>query len=128
LAKLLVPNERFLDCCEDFYKRDGFVKWSDVARALGITRQAVQIRVNKLREIGELDEATFERYQSMSSRRAAAKRNRELSRDLEQRTPRVQFTPENFAWLRKECELRQITIADIVNGLVNKARVPTVEN
>lgn len=128
MAKLLVPNERFLDCCEDFYKRDGFVKWSDVARALGITRQAVQIRVNKLREIGELDEATFERYQSMSSRRAAAKRNRELSRDLEQRTPRVQFTPENFAWLRKECELRQITIADIVNGLVNKARVPTVEN
>lgn len=128
MAKLLVPNERFLDCCEDFYKRDGFVKWSDVARALGISRQAVQIRVNKLREIGELDEATFERYQSMSSRRAAAKRNRELSRDLEQRTPRVQFTPENFAWLRKECELRQITIADIVNGLVNKARVPTVEN
>ena len=61
LAKLLVPDDRFLECCEDFYKRDGFVKWADVARALGISRQAVQIRITKLRENGNLDDATFER-------------------------------------------------------------------
>ncbi len=122
MAKTLVPTDRFLTCCEEFYKRDGFVKWADVARALGITRQAVQIRVNKLRENGELDDATFERYQSMSSRRAASRTNEELRRQAQKCQRTISLTPENEAWIRKECELRQVLTSDIVNGLINKVR------
>lgn len=125
MAKLLVPTERFLACCEDFYKRDGFVKWADVARALGVSRQAVQFRLTKLRESGELDDATFERYQSMSSRRAASRTNEELRRQAQKCQRTISLTPENEAWIRKECELRQVLTSDIVNGLINKARETT---
>lgn len=122
MAKLLVSDDRFLACCEDFYKRDGFVKWADVARALGITRQAAQIRINKLRETGNLDDATFERYRSMSSRRAASRTNEELRRQAQKCQRTIALTPENEAWIRKECELRKVLTSDIVNGLINKAR------
>lgn len=111
-----------LKYCADFYKRDGFVKWSDVARALGISRQAVHLRVKQAVATGDLDEATYELYQSMSSRRAAARTNEELRRDQAKRRPQILFTPDNYAWLRAESELRRVSISDLVNGLVNRAR------
>lgn len=122
LPRALVSTEQLLKYCADFYKRDGFVKWSDVARALGISRQAVHLRVKQAVAAGDLDEATFELYQSMSSRRAAARTNEELRRDQAKRRPQILFTPENYTWLRAESELRRVTISDLVNGLVNRAR------
>lgn len=122
LGKVLVTTEAVLQCCEQFYERDGFVKWADVARALGISRQGVLHRITKARADGDLSEADYERFRSMSSRRTAARYREEERRDIHRRTSDVVFTPENYAWLRKECELRQVTITDIVNGLLNKAR------
>ena len=122
MPRSLVTTAQVLQCCEDFYTRDGFVKWSDVARALDISRQAVHLRIKQALEHGDLSQDTYERYQSMSSRRAAARYNEELRRDSEKRRPQILFTPENYAWLRTQAELRRITIADIVNGLVHRAR------
>lgn len=122
LGKALVTTETLLECCEQFYERDGFVKWADVARALGISRQGVLHRITKARTDGTLSESDYERFRSMSSRRATARYREDERRDIQRRTSEVLFTPENYAWLRKECELRQVTIPDIVNGLLNKAR------
>jgi predicted DNA-binding protein YlxM (UPF0122 family) len=112
-----------LQLCEEFYKRDGFVSWSDVARALDVSRQAVQGRLKQAVECGELDTETFERFRSMSSRRAAARQNEEERRNAAKLTVQVGLTPENGAWLRAQCELRRITTTDIINGLITKARL-----
>jgi len=111
-----------IQLCEEFYERDGFVSWSDVARALGISRQAVQGRIKQAVERGELDTETFERFRSMSSRRAASRYNEEERRNEAKLTLQVRVTPENGAWLRAQCELRRLTAADIINGLLTKAR------
>jgi hypothetical protein len=111
-----------IQLCEEFYKRDGFVSWSDVARALGISRQAVQGRLKQAVERGELDTETFERFRSMSSRRAASRYKEEERRNEAKLSIQVGMTPENGAWLRAQCELRRLNPADIINGLLTKAR------
>ena len=122
MGRAIVSTDQLLQSCADFYKRDGFVKWADVARALGVSREAVRQRVQKAISTGELDQATYELYQSMSARRAASRYNKELSRDLDKRRPQVLLTPENYAWLRAQTELRRLTASDIINGLINRAR------
>ena len=122
MARTLVTTDQLLQSCADFYKRDGFVKWADVARALGVSREAVRQRVQKAITTGELDQATYELYQSMSARRAASRYNEELRRDLDKRRPQVSLSPENYAWLRAQTELRRLTASDIINGLINRAR------
>ena len=122
MARTLVTTAQLLESCADFYKRDGFVKWADVARALGVSREAVRQRIQKAVATGELDQDTFELYQSMSARRAASRYNEELRRDLDKRRPQVSLTPENYAWLRAQTELRRLTASDIINGLINRAR------
>lgn len=109
--------------CEDFYERDGFVSWSDVARALGISRQAVHSRLKLATERGELPPETLERYRSMSSRRAASRYREEERRAAAKLNIQIALTPENGAWLRAQCELRRLTNADLINGLVTKARL-----
>ena len=129
LASVLLPyvSELSLDevceTCQAFYERDGYVKGVDVGGAHGISRQAVQARLKHAVNTGRLDPAQLERWQSMSSR-AAASREREEKRDLNRKLRLdVQLTVENLGWLRTECERRQATSADVINGLINKARL-----
>lgn len=122
MPRSLVTDEQVFRSCEDFYKRDGFVKWADVARSLGISRQGVMHRLDKALKTGALDQATYVKWQSMSSRRAKARQNREDHYDALRRKVHLLFTPENYAWIRYQAELRQITASDIVNGLLNRAR------
>jgi len=110
--------------CEALYQRDGFVRWADVAKTHGLTRQAVQSRLRKATERGELDGATFERWQSMSARRTeTAKRAGIKDKDRKEREIRFTLSPENHTWLKDQCTERGCTRADILNGLINKARI-----
>lgn len=111
------------ETCQRLYERDGYVKWADVGTEHGITRQAVQARLKRAVATGRLDPAQLERWQSMSSR-AAASRKREEERELNRKLRLdVQLTVENLGWLRTECERRQSSSADVINGLINKARL-----
>jgi predicted DNA-binding protein YlxM (UPF0122 family) len=114
--------QQLVQLCEEFYQRDGFVSWSDVARALDVSRQAVHARLKQAVERSELDTETFERFRSMSSRRAASRYKEEERRSERKLSFQVGTTPENGAWLRAQCELRRLTAADIINGLLTKAR------
>ena len=114
--------QQLVQLCEEFYQRDGFVSWSDVARALDVSRQAVHARLKQAVERSELDTETFERFRSMSSRRAASRYKEEERRNEAKLTLQVRVTPENGAWLRAQCELRRLTAVDIINGLLTKAR------
>lgn len=91
-----------LDICEKLYQLNGFVKWSDVGKALGVSRQAVQLRLRAARE----------------NREQARLRDNERKR-LELK---IRLSPENAEWLRTECVFRKATSADIINGLINKER------
>lgn len=122
LAHQIFSTEHLLKCCADFYERDGFVKWADVARALGVSRQGVMHRLQKLLSEGALDPETYDKWQSMSARRAVARQNRADQRAQQRRTLQILITPENDAWLRHQKELRRLTNADIINGLITRAR------
>jgi urease accessory protein UreF len=118
-----ITLERLKEVCERFYDRDGFVKWSDVGAALGVSRQAVQLRLRAAVERGDISPETVERWQSMSSRRATTRERREQSQSEDSQLRRsIRFTPENMAWLQEECTFRKLTVPDIINGLVNVAR------
>jgi Rad3-related DNA helicase len=119
-----VSLQQLFVTCEALYQRDGFVRWIDVANTHGISRQAVQLRFKAAIERGELDQATYDRWQSMSARRTAtAKRAKEKDRLESTLRVSVVLSPENVTWLKDQCTERGCTRADIINGLVNKARM-----
>ena len=117
-----VRLEHHLSICERFYEKNGFVKWADVAEALGISRQGVQLRLKTAVERGEISQELVERFQSMTSRAAVSRENRENKQDRERLRLSVLFTAENLQWLQEEAVVRGVRTNDIVNGLVNRAR------
>jgi predicted ArsR family transcriptional regulator len=121
-----IPLPDLLAVCERLYARDGFVKWQDVGDALGISRQAVQLRLKAAVAKGDLTPESVERFQSVASRRSAARERARAGRAAAAAQARLtisaQLLPENVQWLRSEAVLRRATAADILNGLVTKAR------
>ena len=114
---------KMVEICERLYARDGFVTWKDVAAALGVARQTVQIRIKTAIERGELPQETLERWQSLSSRRATA-RERDMEREKERSKfwSKFKLTEENHTWLREEAAIRRVMMSDIVNGLLTRER------
>ncbi len=108
--------------CERLYRRDGFVKWVEVAEILGVSRQAVFNRMNNAVKQGTVTESEFEKWRSSSSRRAKARENLQLKRENEKLRISVTLTPDNKRWLAYQCEKSQAISSDIINGLINLAR------
>lgn len=124
LAPSAASLAQLIATCEVIYQRDGFVRWVDVAKVLGVSRQAVQLRLRRAIELGQIEQSTYDRWESMSSRRTAvAQRAKEKKLDEGKRNLRVMLTQENSDWLNTECDVRNCTRADIVNGLITKARI-----
>jgi hypothetical protein len=119
-----VSLQQLFVTCEALYQRDGFVRWADVAKTHGISRQAVQLRFKAAIERGELDQATYDRWQSMSARRTTTAQRSDAKEKLRKSLiMSFSLTPENHAWLKDQCTERGCTRADILNGLINKARI-----
>lgn len=115
--------ERILEVAERFYARDGFCRWTDVGKSLGVSRQAIQIRLKTAVERGDIPASTVERLQSMSSRAAASRERRaESSAERNKHRLRVQLTPENHQWLLEESTFRRCKTVDIINGLLTRER------
>ena len=117
-----VPLEHLLSICERFYEKNGFVKWADVAEALGISRQGVHLRLKTAVERGEISQGLVERFQSMTSRAAVSRENKENRQDQKRLRLSVLFTAENLQWLQEEAVVRGVRTNDIINGLVTRAR------
>jgi histone acetyltransferase (RNA polymerase elongator complex component) len=125
-GRALYTLAEILEICERFYQRDGFVKWADVARALGVSRTAIQTRLNDAVRRGDLDSAVLDRYRSIGSR-AAATREREKARKeaYNLTTFPITLTEENAAWVRKEAAFKGVYRTEFINGLISKAREST---
>lgn len=119
-------DQQMFDICERLYQLNGFVKWADVGKALGVSRQAIQLRLRAAVTRGDLPESEMERWASVSSRRATSRENHKRSRLTyeEKRRLKTEFTllPENYEWLRAECVYRKCTTADLLNGLITRER------
>lgn len=119
-----VSLDRLLSVCDLIYARDGFVTWTEVGKTLGISRQAVQLRLRAAIEKGDISPEVMEKYQSMASRTAAARERKEKRESDENKYRRyIRFMPENLEWLQAQSEERSATIPDIINGLITKARL-----
>lgn len=118
-----VPLQQLFGTAETLYQRDGFVRWAEVGNIHGISRSSVQLRFKRAIELGELDQATYNRWESSSSRGSIiAKRAGERRHDRNRSRLLIILTPENKDWLEAQCKERSVTSADIVNGLLNIAR------
>lgn len=112
-----------IDLCERFYERDGFVKWTAVAQALGVSRQAVQRRLITAVERGDIPQSTVDRYQSVASRAATSReRERQRKETYKLHTFPITLTEENAAWVRKEAAYQGVRKTEFINGLITKAR------
>lgn len=118
-ARTAVSLERILAVCDTYYAQQGYVVWQQVGDTVGLSRQAIQIRLRSAVEKGLITEELLDKYRSLAARRnAAAERERKSSLCRRYMT----FTPENVQWLQDEAERRGQQITEIVNGLVTRAR------
>jgi hypothetical protein len=122
-AKRPVSREEFFAICEDHYKRDGFVKWSTVADQLGVTRQAVAARLEKAVRLGHLPETDYKRWAGTKAREVFSAERQADRADKKRRTITPLLSPENHEWLTTECAKRHMRSGDLINELLDQARL-----
>lgn len=116
------PLEDVIATCERLYEAHGFVKWADVGKIFGVSRQSVLQRLQKAADRGDLAPGVLDRWRSASARIAQSKSNEQLRRENERLRISITLTPNNRRWLDTECVARHCRSADIINGLITKAR------
>jgi AraC-like DNA-binding protein len=97
-----VPPARYqqlIALAEAHYSRQGFVKWSDLATELGLSRQRILQLLQQAVGLGYITSDDLDRYRSEAARRMASRTNRELRRDLERLKLQLVLTPDNLRWL-----------------------------
>ncbi len=121
-----ISLERIVEVCERFYEEQGFVRWSDVAKIVGVSRQAIQLRLKACVERGELSPEDVERWQSLASRtaaeREAAAKTKERRREREKEYMWLKLSPENQEWVKVQAAIKRISYAQVIDGLINKVR------
>jgi len=113
-----------LELAETHYARQGFVKWSDLASALGLSRQRILQLMQQAVCLGHITAADLDRYRSEAARRAAARTNETVRRDLERLKIRVVLTPENYQWLTetRAASASGTTMGDLINTAITHFR------
>ena len=109
------------------YSVDGFVKWAEVAKAFGLSRQAISARLSQAVKNGKISEEDYERWRSMSSRITQSRYKEEIRRENAKLNISVTLTPDNKKWLSTESVVTQSSTSDLINGLINKARTGRTE-
>jgi hypothetical protein len=122
-----IKLDEITQTCERLYQRDGFVKWAEVAKAFGLSRQAISARLSQAVKNGKISEEDYERWRSMSSRITQSRYKEEIRRENAKLNISVTLTPDNKKWLSTESVVTQSSTSDLINGLINKARTGRTE-
>lgn len=122
-----VQIDRYIDLikrAEAHYSRQGFVKWSDLASELGVSRQRILQMMQSAIGLGHINADDLDRYRSVASRSKMARQNKELRRDLKRRRMQITLTPENYEWLVAACESGSYgtTRSDLINTALTHYR------
>lgn len=122
-----VQIDRYIDLikrAEAHYSRQGFVKWSDLASELGVSRQRILQMMQIAIGLGHITADDLDRYRSVASRSKMALQNKEMRRDLERCRMQLTLTPENYEWLVAACEFGSYgtTRSDLINTALTHYR------
>lgn len=100
--------EQVLQACEDFLRTYGFVNYAEIGRRLGISRQAVQLRLKTAHDKGQIDDYTFQRL-----RPSLRNDNVEMC---------IKVAPETRAFLNGMAERLDLRVSTIVEAAITKYR------
>lgn len=115
---------QLLALAEDHYTRQGFVKWSDLATELGVSRQRILQMMQQAICLGVITGDDLDRYRSADSRRKAAQSNQDERRALERLKVKLVLTPENLRWLDTALEAAPAGTSrcDLINTAITNYR------
>lgn len=121
------PTTRYTELialAEAHYARQGFVKWTDLATELGLSRQRILQLMQQAVCLGHLTEDDLDRYRSEAARRMAARTNATLRRDLEKLKIHLVLTPDNHQWLTAAYAAAPhgTTTGDLINAALTHFR------
>jgi hypothetical protein len=112
-----------IERCERHYAAQGFVKWSDLATELGVSRQLILQKLQRAVCHGLISPADLDRYRSTAARTRLGRTNEGIRRANDRLRVPVVLTPENHQWLRAQVQSRPgVTTADLINGFITRAR------
>jgi AraC-like DNA-binding protein len=109
---------------EAHYARQGFVKWTDLATELGLSRQRILQLLQRAVCLGLITEDDLDRYRSEAARRMASRTNAALRRDLEKLKLHLVLTPANHEWLTAAhaAAPHGTTTSDLINAALTQYR------
>jgi hypothetical protein len=112
-----------IERCERHYAAQGFVKWSDLATELGVSRQLILQKLQRAVCHGLISPADLDRYRSTAARTTLSRANEDIRRANGRLRVQLALTPDNHRWLRDQVESRPgVTTADLINGFLTRAR------
>jgi hypothetical protein len=112
-----------IERCERHYNAQGFVKWSDLATELGVSRQLVLQKLQRAVCHGLISSADLDRYRSTAVRNTLGRTNEDIRRANDRLRVQLALTPDNHQWLRAQVQSRPgVTTADLINGFITRAR------
>jgi DNA-binding transcriptional regulator LsrR (DeoR family) len=99
---------------EAHYARQGFVKWTDLATELGLSRQRILQLLQRAVCLGLITEDDLDRYRSEAA----------LRRDLEKLKLHLVLTPANHEWLTAAhaAAPHGTTTSDLINAALTQYR------
>lgn len=115
---------KLIERAEAHYSRQGFVKWSDLASEIGVSRQRVHQMMRIAVKSHYISKADLDRYRSPASRHKQAQENEELRSELKRCRVQFTLTQENHKWLtalRAEAP-PHTTIGDLINTVLTTCR------
>ena len=112
-----------IERCERHYARQGFVKWTDLATELGVSRQLILQKLQRAVCRGLVTPADLDRYRSTAARTRLGRTNEGIRRANDRFRAQVTLTSDNHQWLHAQVQSRPgVTTADLINGLITRAR------
>lgn len=112
-----------IERCERHYAAQGFVKWSDLATELNVSRQLILQKLQRAVCHGLISSADLDRYRSTAVRNTLGRTNEGIRRANDRLRVQLALTPDNHRWLRAQVQSRPgVTAADLINGFITRAR------
>ena len=112
-----------IERCERHYAAQGFVKWTDLATELGVSRQLILQKLQRAVCHGLVTPADLDRFRSTAARTRLGRTNEDIRRANDRFRVQLTLTADNHQWLRAQVQSRPgVTTADLINGLITRAR------
>ena len=106
--------EQLLAECESTLNTLGFCSYAEVSRRLGVSRQAIQKRLQATAQRGEISPEVVERYRYMGTT---------LTKRFN-----TSLTPENFDFIKALADQLEVPPAYILHAAVNRYRMSLLDS